>query len=87
MGELQVDIEPREVGFSADRLARIEQRFARYVEADQITGFQVAVTRHGRVAYVANHGLRDREGGLPTEPDTIYRIYSMTKAGHDRWRR
>ena len=80
MGELQVDIEPGQVGFSAERLERIEQRFARYVADDLITGFQVAVTRRGSVAYVANHGLRDRENGLPTEPDTIYRIYSMTKA-------
>lgn len=80
MGELQVEVDPGEVGLSAERLARIEQRFARYVSDDLITGFQVAVTRHGSVAYVANHGMRDRENGLPTEPDTIYRIYSMTKA-------
>ena len=79
MGELQVEIEPGEVGFSADRLARIEQHFARYVDDGLITGFQVAVTRHGQVAYVANHGCRDREDGLPIEPDTIFRIYSMTK--------
>ena len=37
------------------------------------------MTRHGRVAHVGHGGRRDVEAGLPVEPDTIFRIYSMTK--------
>ncbi len=37
------------------------------------------MARHGRVAHVGHGGRRDVEAGLPVEPDTVFRIYSMTK--------
>ena len=36
-------------------------------------------SRGGRVVHTATLGLRDVEAGLPVEPDTLWRIYSMTK--------
>lgn len=79
MGELQVEVEPAEVGFDADRLSRIDRRLTRYVDEEKLAGWQVAVARHGRLAHVASGGMRDKEAGLPIEPDTIFRIYSMSK--------
>ena len=38
------------------------------------------VARQGKVAHFGTYGLRDREKNLPMEKDTIFRIYSMTKA-------
>jgi CubicO group peptidase (beta-lactamase class C family) len=35
--------------------------------------------RHGRLAYYAAQGLADREAGTPMAPDTIFRLYSMSK--------
>ena len=74
-----VEVDPAEVGFDAERLQRIDRHFARYVDDGRLTGWLTVVTRHGRVAHVASGGQRDQEAGLPVEPDTLWRIYSMTK--------
>src|SRR5262249_10927718 len=44
-----------------------------------LPGWLVTVSRHGRLAHVSWCGSRDLEAGLPVEPDTLWRIYSMTK--------
>jgi CubicO group peptidase (beta-lactamase class C family) len=79
MGELQVEIEPADAGFSADRLARLDRHFSRYVDDGRLPGWLVIIARGGRVAHVAAHGMRDREQGLPVETDTVWRLASMTK--------
>jgi CubicO group peptidase (beta-lactamase class C family) len=76
---LQVDAEPVEVGFDAERLARIERHYRGYVDDGRLAGWLVAVVRHGRLAYLQTAGSRDLEAGLPVEHDTLWRIYSMTK--------
>jgi CubicO group peptidase (beta-lactamase class C family) len=76
---VDVEVDPAEVGFDADRLARIDRRLARYVDDGRLAGWQVLVSRHGRRVHSSTYGLRDKEAGLPVEPDTIWRIYSMTK--------
>jgi CubicO group peptidase (beta-lactamase class C family) len=76
---IKVDAEPAEVGFDADRLARIDRHFRRYVDDGLLAGWTVAVTRRGRVVHLSHQGQRDLEAGLPVTDDTIWRIYSMTK--------
>ncbi len=79
MGELKAEVDPAEVGLDADRLGRIDRNFARYVGDGRLAGWLMTVSRHGKLAYVASYGTRDREAGLPVEADTIWRVYSMTK--------
>jgi CubicO group peptidase (beta-lactamase class C family) len=79
VSKLVVEADPAEVGLDADRLVRIGQRMARYVDEGQLPGWLITVSRHGRLAYVSSRGSRDLEAGLPVEPDTLWRIYSMTK--------
>ncbi len=74
-----MEVDPAEVGFDPDRLRRIDGHFARYVDDGRLPGWLVTVSRHGRLAYVSSYGSRDTEAGLPAEPDTLWRIYSMTK--------
>ena len=74
-----VEQDPAEVGMDAERLARIDTHLARYVDDGRLAGWQVLVTRHGRTVHSSVHGSRDLEAGLPVEPDTLWRIYSMTK--------
>ncbi len=75
-----MDIAPAAAGFSASRLERITTHLNRnYVEPGKITGCQVAVARHGHLAYFRSLGLMDRERNRPMADDTIFRIYSMTK--------
>ena len=73
------DADPRELGFAPDRLLAIDRHFRRYVDDGRLPGWQIVVTRHGRVAHSSVHGRRDLEAGTPVEPDTLWRIYSMTK--------
>jgi CubicO group peptidase (beta-lactamase class C family) len=79
MAGISLDVEPKEVGFDADRLARIDRLLDRYVEAGRLPGWSVVVARHGRVAHLATGGWADVEDGRPVGADTIFRIYSMTK--------
>ncbi|HLI66108.1 MAG TPA: serine hydrolase domain-containing protein [Caulobacteraceae bacterium] len=67
-------------GLSADRLERISDHMHRnYIDPGKITGCQISVARHGRLAYFKSFGEIDRERGKRTSDDSIYRIYSMTK--------
>jgi CubicO group peptidase (beta-lactamase class C family) len=79
MSELKVEVDPAEVGFAADRLRRLDENFTRYTGDGLLKGWLLTVSRHGKLAYVASHGQRDAEADLPVEPDTLWRIYSMTK--------
>lgn len=79
MSELYTEVEPGEVGLDAARLQRIDQHFARYVEAGELPGWLVLVARHGKIAHLSTHGSRDLETDAPLESDTLFRIYSMTK--------
>jgi CubicO group peptidase (beta-lactamase class C family) len=76
---LHVEHDPREVGVDPGRMARADDHLARYVDDGKLAGWQLLVTRRGRVVHAGTGGLRDVEAGLPVEPDTLWRIYSMTK--------
>ncbi len=79
MSELKVTIDPKEVGMSAERLARIDSHFKDYVDDGRLPGYHVAVARYGQIVHSSTYGMRDAEAKLPIEQDTMYRIYSMTK--------
>jgi CubicO group peptidase (beta-lactamase class C family) len=75
-----VELQPDAAGFDAGRLDRIATHLdSRYIAPGKIAGCEVAVGRHGHLAYRASLGLRDRERATPLGDDTIYRIFSMTK--------
>ena len=71
--------DPAELGFDAERLQRIDRHFDRYVDDGRLPGYLAVVARGDRVVHVASAGRRDLESGAPVEPDTLWRIYSMTK--------
>jgi CubicO group peptidase (beta-lactamase class C family) len=67
-------------GLSTDRLQRIDRHLTEnYIDAGRISGALTLVARRGEVAHFSALGLMDAERNRPTELDTIYRIYSMTK--------
>ncbi|MFG2042392.1 serine hydrolase domain-containing protein [Dactylosporangium sp. NPDC048998] len=73
------EVAPEQAGFDARRLARLDAHFARYVDDGRLAGWQLTVARDGRVVHSSVYGHRDAEAGLPVEPDTLWRLYSMTK--------
>jgi CubicO group peptidase (beta-lactamase class C family) len=50
------------------------------IKEERLTGGIVVVARKGKVVHFGTYGKRDLENNLPVEKDTIFRIYSMTKA-------
>ncbi|WP_426162982.1 serine hydrolase domain-containing protein [Sandarakinorhabdus sp. DWP1-3-1] len=71
---------PDELGFSPERLARID-RFLdeKYVATGKLPGTLTMVARHGDIAHLGLTGHADVERGVAIAEDTIFRIYSMTK--------
>src|SRR5262245_24328717 len=51
-----------------------------YVKDKKIAGGIVLVARNGKLVFQETYGLRNLDGKLPVERDTIFRIYSMSKA-------
>ena len=69
---------PAAVAMSPDRLARIAPAMQRYIDDGTIAGCNTLIARRGEV-HAESLGMRDREAGAVMTPDTIFRIYSMTK--------
>jgi CubicO group peptidase (beta-lactamase class C family) len=76
---LATEVAPEEVGLDPGRLARLDAYLDGFVANGRHKGSLLAITRGGRIAHASHRGQRDAEAGLPVEPDTIWRIYSMTK--------
>jgi CubicO group peptidase (beta-lactamase class C family) len=70
---------PESVGFSSSRLDRIGATVQRNIDDKRIAGAVTMVVRHGQVAWLKAQGMQDREASKPMQPDTIFRICSMTK--------
>ena len=70
---------PEEVGFSAERLEGIRPMLQDYVDKENLPGFLTVVARRGKIVHFEIIGMRDIENKKLIEPDTIFRIYSMSK--------
>src|SRR5215475_3902843 len=75
----QIEASPEDVGLSSAGMARLTHHIQAYVDAGKLPGAISLVQRRGKVVHFQTYGLRDVEAGTPVEPETIFRIYSMTK--------
>ncbi len=66
-------------GLDPQRLDRFAPLINGALHENKVAGAVVLVARHGKIAYLKSFGLADKEAGRPMTPDTIFRIYSMTK--------
>ena len=67
-------------GLDAGRLARIGEYLEReHIATGRLAGCQIAIARHGHIAYARSFGLMDRERDKPVCEDAIWRLHSMTK--------
>ncbi|HEX6535795.1 MAG TPA: serine hydrolase domain-containing protein [Gemmatimonadaceae bacterium] len=71
---------PTRLGFSVERLARIDRAFQRAVDRGEIAGAVLLVTRDGQTVYDRAFGWADREAGRRMTTDAIFRVASQTKA-------
>lgn len=71
---------PATAGMSAAALQRIDDHLQRrYLDSGRFAGTQVLVYRRGAIVHHQVAGFADLERRVPMKPDTLFRIYSMTK--------
>lgn len=69
-----------EVGFSAERLQRLDERLNEWVQKGWMQGGTAMITRNGKVVYHKAIGYNDLDAKVPMKKDDIFRIASQTKA-------
>ncbi len=77
---MSIDLsDPGKIGFSAERLERINSLTSRYVNSGKLAGIVTCVARRGQTVHFDKAGCQDIKSRSPMELGTIFRIYSMTK--------
>ena len=66
-------------GFSGAKLQHVGDYIRREIAAGTMPGAVVLIQQHGRPVYFESFGVRDVESRRPMTPDTIFRLYSMSK--------
>ncbi len=72
-------VSPESVGFSFERLKRVDQVMQKYVDQGKLPGVLSLVARRGQVVHLSKVGWMNVEAQKPIAFDTLFRIYSMTK--------
>lgn len=73
-------INPADLGMSSERLARVDATMHAYVDKGKLPGVQTLISRRGQLVHHDVYGFSDVKAETPVTPETIYRIYSMTKS-------
>jgi CubicO group peptidase (beta-lactamase class C family) len=71
--------QPENAGFSSVGIARIDAYFKNEIDSGKIPGAILLIRRNGQNGYLKSFGVRDSATKAPMTPDTIFRIYSMSK--------
>jgi CubicO group peptidase (beta-lactamase class C family) len=71
---------PEAEGMSAEKLAKVGEIVNGFVRDRKIAGGIVLIARNGKVVFQETYGHRQLNDKEPLEADTIFRIYSMSKA-------
>lgn len=74
------DMPSASVGFSRPRLQRLDSHLEAYVGDGRLPGLSALVSRQGRIVYAACKGLADLDRRQPITEDTLFRVFSMSKA-------
>ena len=64
---------------SPERLARVGDFVRKEIAAGTMPGAVILIQQHGRPVYFESFGVRDVESKRPMTPDSIFRIFSMSK--------
>lgn len=76
---IDVDGAPEDVGMSAARLRNVTRLVRDHVAQQRYPGLITVVARRDKVVHLDVCGAADVERARPMRPDSIFRVYSMTK--------
>jgi len=71
---------PESVGLSSERLARLKPAMQKFIDRKMVPNFVMLVARDGKIVYNEAQGFQDCESRTPAAADTIFRLYSNSKA-------
>jgi CubicO group peptidase (beta-lactamase class C family) len=71
---------PAGAHFNQDRLAKVGEFFRNEVATGKIPGAMVLIQQHGKPVYHESFGVQDVVSKAPITDQTIFRLFSMTKA-------
>ncbi len=71
--------DPASLGMDLAKLELVTARLQRHIDDGDIPGVVAAVARDGKLVYFEALGQYDLENGREMGPDTLFRIYSMTR--------
>jgi CubicO group peptidase (beta-lactamase class C family) len=73
-------ISPEKAGFSSSRLERLDAAVQRYVDEGKVAGLVTLLSRRGQIFHAGCHGMADRERNRPMFTNSLFRLWSVTKA-------
>ena len=74
-------VNPESVGLDSSVLENIREYLNEtYVKDGKYVGTMTLISRKGKIGYLDSLGFMDRENQKPMQEDSIFRIYSMSKA-------
>lgn len=74
------EVKPESLGFSSERLARLDAAIQAEIDQQRIGGVILYVSRDGQPVRFRGYGMQDIEAKKPMGTDAIFRIASMSKA-------
>ncbi len=78
-GQALQPADPASFGMDPAKLELVTTRLQRHIDDGDIPGVVAAVARDGKLVYFEALGQYDLENGRAMRPDTLFRIYSMTR--------
>ena len=70
---------PADAGFSAPRLARLNDAMHHAVDQGEVAGVMTMLVRHGKIVSYDAYGRDSIARGTKLQRDAIFRMYSQTK--------
>ena len=72
-------IAPDKAGFRIEQIERLSQLIEAHIGEGRYPGAQVALARHGKLAFSRTYGTARLAPSVPARDDTLWRLYSNTK--------
>ena len=71
---------PEDVSMSSEELKKVDHVIQKFINGKELAGAVTIIARKGKVIHFSAQGMQDISAAKKMDKDSIFRIYSMTKA-------
>ena len=71
---------PEDVSMSSEELKKVDHVIQKFIDDKELAGAVTIIARKGKVIHFSAQGMQDISAAKKMDKDSIFRIYSMTKA-------